>query len=113
MIKNFLGAFAVVSMASVAMPAMAHPEDEDYDRPQRKPIAQLAQDAVVKLVTQSKLPASWAKIDATTTKLQANGGASRWIVIFDNDQIRKSSERKLYVTMTGSGEFVSASYKPD
>lgn len=112
MIKNVLSALAVASMASVAAPAMAHPEGEYDSRPQRKPIAELAKDSVIKLVTQSKLPASWAKVDATSSKLRTDDGTTRWVVIFDNDKIRKASERKLYVTMTGSGEFVSANYKP-
>lgn len=112
MFKNTFGAIAAISMIAVAAPAAAHPEGEYDARPQRKPIAQLAQDAIVKLVTQSKLPASWAKIEATSSKLRTDDGTNRWVVIFDNKQIRKASERKLYVTMTASGEFVSANYKP-
>lgn len=83
----------------------------DY-RPQRKPIAELAKDAVVKLVTQSKLPASWAKVDASGSDLRPKEGKPQWVVTFENPQIKNASKRKLYVTMTGTGEFVSASHKP-
>ena len=112
MIKLTLSAVAAASMAVVATPAYAHPDrDQDY-RPQRKPIAELAKQAVVKLVTQSKLPASWAKIDASDSDLRANNGKPQWVVTFENPQIKSASKRKLYVTMTGTGEFVSASHKP-
>ena len=110
MIRLTLSAVAVASMAVVATPAIAH--DPLEARPQRKPIAELAKEAVVKLVTQSKLPASWAKIDASNSDLRANDGKPQWVVTFENPQIKSASKRKLYVTMTGTGEFVSASHKP-
>jgi hypothetical protein len=112
MIKLALSAIAAASMAVVATPAFAHPDgDQDY-RPQRKPIAELAKDAVVKLVTQSKLPASWAKVDASGSDLRPKEGKPQWVVTFENPQIKNASKRMLYVTMTGTGEFVSASHKP-
>ncbi len=90
---------------------IAHPEGHDYERPQRKPVRELAKDAIVKLVTQSKLPSSWAKVDASGANIVTVGSEVRWVVTFENPAVKKTSERKLYVTMTSSGEFVSASFK--
>lgn len=111
MIRLALTAIAAASMAIVAAPALAHPEGEHDYRPQRKPVAELAKDAVVKLVTQSKLPASWAKVDASKSDLRTTDGKAQWVVLFENAQIKSASKRKLYVIMNSAGEFVSASHK--
>lgn len=111
MIRLALASIAAVSMAVVATPAFAHPEGEHDYQPERKPVAELAKDAVVKLVTQSKLPASWAKVDASKSDLRTTDGKTQWVITFENPQIKSASKRKLYVIMTGAGEFVSASHK--
>lgn len=109
--------FAIASIAAafglaLAAPAAAHPEGHDnYDMPERKPVRVSAKEAVVKLVTQSKLPASWAKIDASGADFKTVGGQNRWVVTFDNPAVKKA-QRKLYVVMTSGGDFVSAGYKP-
>lgn len=110
--KNTFAALAAVSLIGIASPVFAHPEDNFYDSPQPKPIRVEAKEAVVKLVTQSKLPASWAKaeaIDASFVRVRDN---ERWVVTFENPAIAKASERKLYVMLTAGREFVSASFKP-
>lgn len=103
---------ALCLAGTVAAPALAHPDghDQQYRAPQRKPISQSAQEAVVKLVTQAKLPASWAKVQASNvTPPSAAGG--RWQVTFQNKAIRARGKQVLYVLMTPEGEFVSASHK--
>lgn len=109
--KEFFVALVAVSVAGMAAPAVAHPEGHDYEQPQRKPVREYAKDAVVKLVTQSKLPASWAKVEASDAKTVMAGSEMRWIVTFANPAIKKTSQRKLYVTVTSAGDFVSASHK--
>ncbi|GGN55975.1 hypothetical protein GCM10011349_33190 [Novosphingobium indicum] len=110
--KFLFAGVAAVSAMALGAPACAHPEGhENHARSERKPVRVSAKEAVVKLVTQSKLPASWAKVEAGDAALKPVGGESRWVVTFENAAIREASQRKLYVVLTASGEFVSAGYK--
>ena len=102
---------ALTALATVAGPALAHPEhDEMPQRAERKPMAETAKDAVIKLVTQAKLPSSWSKAGATQTEARMIGGTQSWVVTFDNPAVKTAAKRKLYVVLTKSGEFVSAAH---
>jgi hypothetical protein len=105
--RNILVALA--ALVTVASPALAHPQhDEMPQRTERKPIAETAKDAVVRLVTQAKLPSSWSKATATQTEARMIGGTQSWVVTFENPAIKYAAKRKLYVVLTKSGDFVSA-----
>ena len=100
---------ALTALATVGSPALAHPEhDEMPQRAERKPMAETAKDAVIRLVTQVKLPSSWSKAKATQTEARMIGGIQNWVVTFDNPAIKSAAKRKLYVVLTKSGDFVSA-----
>ena len=107
--RNLL--IAVTALATVAGPALAHPEhDEMPQRAERKPMAETARDAVIKLVTQAKLSSSWSKAKATQTEARMIGGTQSWVVTFDNPAINTAAKRKLYVVLTKSGDFASAAH---
>lgn len=110
MVKNLAIAFCAATIISA--PAIAHDPMEHMRMEQRKPIGQSAQDAVTKLVTQAKLPASWSGIEPVESKLRIKDGTEQWVVAFRNDKIRKGAQRKLYVIMSKNGDFISASHKP-
>lgn len=100
---------ALTAVATVASPALAHPQhDEMPQRAERKPMAETAKDAVIRLVTQAKLPSSWSKAKATQTEARMIGGTQSWVVTFENPAIKSAAQRKLYVVLTKSGDFVSA-----
>ncbi len=108
--RSILGAVAAV--AFLAVPALAHPDEHDQQyRVERKPIGQSAQEAVIKLVAQAKLPASWSKAKPLDTKMRTKDGAEQWVVTFRNGQIRNSAKRNLYVIMNTEGGFISANHK--
>ncbi len=108
--RRILGAVAAV--AFFAVPALAHPDGHDQQfRVERKPIGQSAQEAVIKLVAQAKLAASWSKAKPLNTKMRTKDGAEQWVVTFRNDQIRNSAKRNLYVIMNTEGGFISANHK--
>ncbi|ASK89642.1 DUF6488 family protein [Sphingorhabdus sp. SMR4y] len=102
---------ALTALATVAGPALGHPRhDEMPQGAERKPMAETAKDAVIKLVTQAKLPSSWSKAKAIQTEARMIGGTQSWVVTFDNPAIKSAATRKLYVVLTKSGEFVSAAH---
>jgi hypothetical protein len=116
-IKKDIGMrFAMLALAAVAVvatPAVAHPggHDDEY-RPQRRPVAEIAQDSVVKLVTQAKLPASWSKASVVgVPQIRTKNGVQQWVVTFENKAIRTRAKQRLYVLMTTDGEFISANHK--
>lgn len=104
-------AFAALAAAGLTLtvPAIAHPEHDE--RPQRRPIAELARESVVRLVTQARLPSTWARARLITTNVRERGGVQQVVATFRNDAERTRSRRTLYVLMTPSGEFISANHR--
>ena len=105
--------FAIIAFAAIASfsaPAVAHPEHEEFQA-ERRPIGELAQDAVVKLVTQAKLPASWSKARQIKRNVRTKNGAQQWVITFENKAERRRAKRHLYVLMTSDGDFISANHK--
>lgn len=110
--RNFLTCLAGATFALSAAPANAHPEDEMAGRYERAPsTAELANEAVVKLVAQSKLATSWTKARAVKTVTRTRKGAEQYVVTFRNDAIRQPAKRMLYVIISADGKFVSANHK--
>lgn len=102
---------SVAVLAIFASPVIAHPEHEDMPRQVApKPMGEVAKSEVIKLVTQAKLPASWNSAKATNTQNKTIGGATRWVVTFQNPAIKSASKRMLYVVLAQNGDFVSHSY---
>lgn len=103
---------ALAALAFAAAPALAHPEGHDRQyQAERRPVAELAQDAIVKLVTQAKLPASWAKAEAIKSDVRTRNGAQQWVITFENKADRRRGKRLLFVLMTPEGDFISANHR--
>ena len=103
---------AIMAIATLSAPAIAHPE---HDGPpvQSKTMDQYAKDAVIKLITQAKLDASWSKVEPLKTEKRIRGGREQWIVSFRNDAIKNVNKRMLYVGLTPGGDYISSSSTPD
>ena len=104
---------AAAALSLFAAPVAAHPDGHD-DQPRAaepRPVPELAQGAVVKLVARAKLPASWAKAKVINSRLRTKNGAQQWVVTFQNKAEPRASRRLLYVLMTPGGEFISANHR--
>lgn len=102
---------SVAVLAAFASPALAHPEHDEMPRPAvRKPMAEVAKSEVIKLVSQAKLPASWSSATAANTQSKVIGGATRWVITFQNPAIRTAANRTLYIVLAQNGDFVSHSF---
>jgi hypothetical protein len=100
------------AVGSLTAPALGHPGGHaDEYQPQRRPITEIAQESVVKLVTQAKLPASWSKAKVVKSDLRVRGGAQQWVVTFQNLAERNRAKRVLYVVMSTDGTFISANHR--
>ena len=104
---------AILALFACAAPVAAHPDghDEQVRTAERRPVAELAQDAIVKLVAQAKLPATWAKAKALKTDVRTKNGTQQLVVTFQNKAERRPAKRLLYVLMTTDGEFISANHR--
>lgn len=102
---------AAVSVICLTSPAVAHPEDEQFNSAPRGPsTAELAQQEIGKLIARKKLPASWA--NAKMTKFdyrEKNGG--QYVLVYENAAVTQATKRRLFVVMTTAGKFVSAGHK--
>ena len=73
-----LFAIALVALAASTAPAVAHPDGHEMEyRQQPRPIAEIAQDSVVKLVAQAKLSASWSKAKPIKSEMRMRGTAQQ------------------------------------
>ena len=109
--RKFMIGLAGAAIAIAAPPAFAHPDpyDDEYER--APTVQELAKEAVVKLIAQAKLPASWSnsRVVGTTTRMRS--GAEQLVVTFQNDLIRDRTKRTLYVILTRGGTFISANHR--
>ncbi|MGS1016120.1 DUF6488 family protein [Allosphingosinicella humi] len=106
--RTLLLAFAVAG--AVASPALAHPShDAKPEQASRKPIAQTAQDQVIRLVSQAKLDASWSSAKAIKSEKRTVKGAEQWVVTFRNDAAAPE-KRLLHVVLADGGTFISAGH---
>ncbi len=102
----------LAALGASATPAVAHPDGHDQQyRAIEKTVPEKAQDAVVKLVTQAKLPASWSRAEPIKSFVRTRKGAKQWVVTFENKVERRRDKRLLHVLMTPAGEFLSANHK--
>ncbi len=107
-----LALLALVALSVFGTPVAAHPDGHDKQYSvERRPIAEIAKDSVVKLVTQAKLPASWSKAPSVASQKRTKNGAEQWVITFENKAIRVRAKQRLYVLMTPDGEFISANHK--
>ena len=110
--RTFLICLGGASLILSAAPATAHPEDDFGGKYERAPSrTELAEEAVVKLVSQSKLPASWTQAKAVKIETRTRKGAEQYVVTFRNGAIRQPAKRMLYVVMNSDGRFISANHK--
>ncbi len=100
------------TVGSLTAPSIAHPggHDDQY-RSERRPSTEIAQESVVKLVTQAKLPVSWLKAKVVKSELRTRSGAQQWVVTFQNLAERNRAKRVLYVIMSTEGRFISANHR--
>ncbi len=107
-----LAFLALAALTVVGTPVAAHPDGHDNQySAERRPIAEIAKDSVVKLVTQAKLAASWSKAASTGSQMRTKNGAEQWVITFGNKATRVRAKQRLYVPMTPDGEFISANHK--
>ena len=102
---------AAVAGLGLAVPAIAHPEDEQMNTAPRGPsTAERAEQEIERLIAEKKLPASWAKAKMTKFDYRAKNGG-QYVLIYENAAIKLAAKRKLFVIMTTNGKFVSAGHK--
>jgi len=106
---------AAAALGAMSTAGLAHPEGhgEEYyaNAAVQRSIPEAARQSVVRLVSQARLPASWARVQPLTSTQRTRNGAQQWVVMFRNDAVR-AAQRVLYVVMTPDGTFVSANHRP-
>lgn len=102
---------AGIAAATLAAPVAAHPDDEDAYAPRGPSTAELAKQAIDKMVEKKKLPASWTGAKMVSFDYRTKNGADQYVLIFENPSIKQAAKRKLFVLMTPGGQFISANHK--
>ncbi len=101
----------LAAVSASVTPAIAHPDGHDQQyRAAQRTVPEMAQVAVVRLVTQAKLPATWSQAEPIKSFVRTRKGAKQWVVTFENKAERRRGKRLLHVVMTPGGEFLSANH---
>lgn len=106
--KAFIFAAAAASATVTAGPAVAHPDHDEVRAPASP--AQLARGAVMREISQAKLPATWGQAALVETKARVRAGANQTVVSFRNDAEPNRNRRMLYVVVA-NGDVVSTGHK--
>ena len=99
---------ALVAAAAPMAPAVAHPEHEEM-RPPPSP-TQEARSTVFRMISQSRLSASWAQATVVGTTARVRDGVNQTVVTFRNDAEQNRSRRMLYVVVA-NGSVVSTGHQ--
>ena len=104
---------AVVASSMIAAPAIAHPEDEFGGYATRRPsTAEVAQEAINQMVAKKQLPATWTAAKLVSFDVRTRNGIDQYVLMFENTSVKQAAKRKLYVIMSTSSRFISASHRP-
>ena len=102
---------AVLILAAAASaltaPAIAHPE-HDMMRAPASP-EQVARTSLFRMISLSKLPASWSEAKLVEAKARVFKGSSQTVVTFRNDAETNKARRSFYVVVA-DGEVVSSGH---
>lgn len=109
--RKFLITLASAAIAMTSGPALAHPDGHEGEYERAPTIPELAREAVVKLISQAKLPASWSSARDVRTFTRSRGGTEQLVVEFRNNAITNRAKRSLFVVMTRGGQFISANHR--
>lgn len=63
---------------------------------------------IKRLVKEKKLNASWEEAEHLSSEKKKFGTRNEWVVIFENDKAEK--DKKLYIFLKLSGDFVAANF---
>ena len=103
---------AAMAGSVIAAPALAHPEDEFGGYATRGPsTAEVAQEAINQLVAKKKLPATWTAAKLVSFDVRTRNGTDQYVLMFENGSVKQLAKRRLYVIMSTSGRFISASHR--
>jgi hypothetical protein len=94
---------------------LAHPDGHEHKPAPTAPsldeaaVKQRGTEEVARLVSVKKIPDSWkdgAKLDAI--KKKGGGKKWEWLITFDNE--KETKNKRLYIFLKPSGEFVAANF---
>lgn len=97
------------SLALLTTPVLAHPGGHEDEQQAQAP-DRAARSAMLRLVTQSKLPTSWSSAQLVSTRERMVKGVHQTIVTFRNDAEPNAARKLLHVALNQEGGFISAGH---
>jgi hypothetical protein len=98
-------------LALSAVTASAHPNHGSVTPITREDASLLGERIVNMLIETKKLPQSWReKQPADVSTRQAPGGASVWVVRYENPEESDGSKRTIYIFFDEYGNFLGGNY---
>lgn len=104
-----LGLIGLGLLAALATPVMAHPDHDEDEAPDMTP-EQTGRAAIVRLVSQARLPVSWTGALLVSSKLRTVKGLRQTVLTFRNAAERNAARQVLFVLLDDKYQFLSADH---
>lgn len=102
------------ALAALASPALtgalsAHPDHDEDEAPDMTP-EQTGRAAIIRMISQTKLPVSWTKATLVSNKLRTVKGLRQTVLTFRNPAETVAAKQTLFVLLDDHYEFLSADH---
>jgi hypothetical protein len=97
------------ALAVTATPVLAHPGGHEGEEQAQTP-DRAARAVMIRMITQSKLPASWSGATLVGTRERNVKGVHQTVVTFRNDTERDAGRKLLHVALDQEGKLISATH---
>lgn len=96
-------------LAAAASPVMAHPDHDEDEAPEMTP-EQTGRAAIIRLISQTRLPVSWTRATLVSNKLRTVKGLRQTVLTFRNPAESVAARQTLFVLLDDQYQFVSADH---
>ena len=73
-------------------------------------VKKIAKDEVLRLATEKKIPKSWKSMPITKLGKTHHSYTNDWVVVFENDKVKRKSKQILYIFVSVTGKIMGANY---
>jgi hypothetical protein len=97
------------ALVVLSSPVLAHGDHDEEDEAHMS-AEQTGRTAIVRLITQAKLPSSWTKATLVSTKPRTVKGLRQTVLTFRNPAVTNPAQQSLFVVLDNKHAFLSAGH---
>ena len=102
-----LGLLPITAMAGTGS---GHDHGHSHEPINQSTANLMATNIIVSFVKQKTIDKSWESTTVSSSEKKTFNGRKEWVVSFVNEKVTNANERKLYIFLTLSGDYIAANY---